>query len=86
VGLIQRQIEDAGISTISLTSFKELTEFQSVPRSVYYRFPRGGAIGKPGDVDMQHGVLMETLSAAQTIELPGTIVKGSYRWSGGEKQ
>lgn len=84
MGLIQRQIEDVGVATISLTSFKELTEFQGVPRSVYYRFPRGGTIGKPGDVDMQHGVLMETLSAAQTIDTPGTIVKGNYRWSGGQ--
>jgi len=80
VGLLQREIEQAGFSTIILTNNPELTASVSVPRIAAIEFPNGCTTGYPGDEDTQREVLREVLSALITIQVPGGMVHLPFRW------
>ncbi len=79
VGLVQAQIERAGISTVSVTMRPEISFAMKVPRAVYVRFPLGNPLGEPHRPDQQSRILedmfrlLETATEPQIVELP-------YRW------
>jgi len=75
VGLIQRVIEAAGISTISITLSKEITRKVRPPRAVFTGFPLGHPVGYPGESRSQLETLRVLLSSLETIDLAGTIVE-----------
>jgi hypothetical protein len=74
VGLVQRAIEAAGISTISMTMMPEITRRVGVPRALRVGFPLGHPFGMPGQGCLQMRLLRLALSNAASIETPGTIV------------
>ena len=53
MGLIQRVIEAAGISTISVSLAKDITKKILPPRAVFPGFPLGHPIGFPGNENQQ---------------------------------
>lgn len=79
VGLVQAQIERAGISTVSVTMRPEISFAMKVPRAVHVRFPLGNPLGEPHRPDQQSRILedmfrlLETATEPQIVELP-------YRW------
>jgi chloramphenicol 3-O-phosphotransferase len=81
VGLIARQLEARGISTICMSSARSITERVNPPRSVYLDFPLGHTAGRPDDVAEQRHIMIDTLRALETIQVPGTLVPLRYRWS-----
>ena len=80
MGLIQREIEKAGIATVGITIVREYTEKVQPPRSVYLKWPFGHPLGEPGNVKQQRAVVMEAFRALYGITSPGEIVDLPFRW------
>ena len=70
---MQRKIEAAGISTITLSGIPDLTKSVSVPRLAAIEYPLGYLLGKPGDLDGQRTILLAVLSSLVEMETPGCV-------------
>jgi D-proline reductase (dithiol) PrdB len=86
VGLVQREIEAAGFSTITLANIPDLVAAVSAPRVAGIEFPFGQTVGDPGDVETQSAVLRATLAALQSIHTPGEVVQLPFEWAGNPKE
>jgi hypothetical protein len=51
------------------------------PRAVYLDFPLGHTAGKQDDKALQRKIMIDTLSALDSIQVPGTIRELPYRWA-----
>lgn len=80
VGLIARAAEEAGISTVAMTSALDITRAVMPPRSVFVNFPLGHQTGKPNDPALQRAIVLDALAAAQSISVPGEVVVLPYVW------
>lgn len=77
---MQRELEAAGFSTISLTPVPDLTASVCVPRIAAIEYPLGRTLGQPCDTAGQRAVLEATLDALETIQIPGGIVHLPFEW------
>ena len=84
--MIAREIEARGIPTISLSSAWSITAAANPPRAVYIDFPLGHTSGKPNDRPGQRRIMIDTLSALESIQQPGTIRRLPYTWSDTEAE
>jgi D-proline reductase (dithiol) PrdB len=75
VGLIQRVVEAAGISTISISLSKEVTRKVNPPRAVYTGFPMGHPLSYPGQSSRQIHILRILLKHLKKIDTPGFLVE-----------
>ncbi len=80
MGLVQREIEAAGISTVSLSMIPEFTAKVGVPRLAGIAHPMSRPMGRPGDADGQRAVLSATLEVLRTATAPGTWVDLPFTW------
>lgn len=80
MGLVQRAIEAAGIATVSVTLYRQVTEKLRVPRALSLRFPFGFPLGDAFDVGFQHTIIRHALTALTETEGPETILDLPYRW------
>jgi hypothetical protein len=80
VGLIAREIEAAGVPTVSMTSAWDITEAVAPPRSVYVHAPLGHQTGAPNDRSGQRALVQAALEAGVALAEPGEIVALPYRW------
>ncbi len=80
MGLVQREIEAAGISTITLSSIPDLTAAVSVPRLAAIEHPLGYLLGQPGDQEGQTSVLRSTLHALAEMTSPGSVIHLPFEW------
>lgn len=80
MGLIQREIEKAGIPTVGISIVREFTEKVRPPRSVFLRWPFGHPLGEPFNRAQQRAVLLEAFRALYSIQIPGGIVDLPFRW------
>lgn len=80
VGLVQREIEAAGISTITLSSIPDLTASVGSPRMAGVEHPPGRTLGQPGNANGQRAVLRATLAALVSISKPGEVVNLPFEW------
>ena len=62
---MQREIERAGISTITLSGIE---------------YPLGYLLGRPGEVEGQLAVLRATLTAVEQMATPGSEIQLPFRW------
>ena len=81
MGLVAREIEARDIATVCLSSAWSITAAVNPPRAVFLDFPLGHTAGKRGDKALQRRVMIDTLSALDGIQRPGTIRSLPYRWS-----
>ena len=86
MGLVQREIEAAGFTTIILSTIPDLTASVSVPRLVGIEYPNGRSLGRPGDVAGQTEVLRATLRGLETMDRPGSVLYLPYRWPESPKE
>jgi D-proline reductase (dithiol) PrdB len=80
VGLIAREIEAAGIPTLSLTGAWDITRAVLPPRAVYIHHPLGNQGGAPGDAEGQREIMRRALEVGVAIEQPGEIVRLPFSW------
>jgi len=80
VGLIAREIEQAGISTISLFNYRPYAECVLPPRTVNVDYPFGAQWGPPNAEGEQRRLVEDVLSALVEIKTPGTIIDFPYIW------
>ena len=80
MGLIQREIEKAGIATVGVTIIREYSEKVQPPRTVFVKWPFGHPLGEPGNARQQRAVILEAFKALYTITTPGEIVDLPFRW------
>jgi hypothetical protein len=86
VGLVAREIEAAGFSTICLSQMPEWTAVTGAPRIAAIEHPFGQTMGAPGDAAGQTAVLRAALQALAEIEEPGTVRHLPFRWTGPEPE
>ena len=80
MGLVCRVVEAAGISTVCISTGRDLTEQVKPPRSLFVNFPLGNAFGKPFDRQMQSAVLRAALDLVASATEPGVLVDLPYVW------
>jgi D-proline reductase (dithiol) PrdB len=80
VGLLAREIEARGVTTVALALVRELAVVVKAPRMLYLHWPFGHALGEPGKRDQQRTILHDAFSMATTASRPGLIVDLPYQW------
>jgi len=78
VGLIQRILEERGISTVSISLNLAITKKVKPPRALYPGFSLGHPLGRPHDRDIQLRVLQDALGLLEMDMEPGSVVVKSY--------
>ena len=81
VGLIARHLENLGITTVTLTSARSITQSVNPPRAVYLDYPLGQTAGREGDLAEQKYVMQQALLAVQEMTEPGSIKDLALRWA-----
>lgn len=66
--------------TISITLQKDVTRRVRPPRALYLRYPFGHPMGEAFAAAQQRTILLDALSALESLSRPGTIVEPGYRW------
>ncbi len=84
MGLVAREVEQRGIATVCLSSAYSITAAVKPPRAVFIDFPLGHTAGKRGDKALQRRIMIDTLSALDGIQQPGSIRALPYRWADDE--
>jgi len=70
VGLIQGAIEGKGISTVSISNLREVTEQIRPPRALLVPYPLGFPLGRPRDPALQHRIIAAALSLLPRNDVP----------------
>jgi hypothetical protein len=70
VGLIQRAIEYAGITTVSISLLREITEKLRPPRALFVPFPFGYPLGEPNNPDLQVRIMRAAFSLLSRSDIP----------------
>ncbi|MDJ0498594.1 MAG: hypothetical protein QNJ89_12245 [Acidimicrobiia bacterium] len=75
VGHVAREIEQAGIATVSIyvRSFRHVAEQMGVPRTVITRNPMGRPLGAPGDVERQKAAFEAALQLVESARSGGAL-------------
>jgi D-proline reductase (dithiol) PrdB len=81
-GLVARELERSGISTVCAVTVREIAQQVRLPRAVFIHFPFGRTLGPAGDAAIQASVVGDMARVLRTLERPGRIVDLPYRWSG----
>jgi D-proline reductase (dithiol) PrdB len=81
-GLIARELERAGLSTLCVTTIKEVAHQVRVPRAVFINFPFGRTVGPAHAVALQAAIVADMVRALKTLDRPGKIVDLPYKWEG----
>lgn len=61
MGVVQRQIEAQGVSTVSISLYRGFTEKVRPPRALWVPFPFGRPLGAPNNRDIQRKVIFAAL-------------------------
>jgi hypothetical protein len=80
VGLLQAEVERAGIPTVAVTFSADFTRLIGTPRALSVRFPYGAPFGNPLNRWLQTRVLNEALTLLDDAAAPNTIRASEYRW------
>ena len=62
VGLIQRAVEAAGVSTVSITLIEDITRKVKPPRALSVPYGFGHPLGEPNNPELQHAIITEALA------------------------
>lgn len=64
-----------------MSSALSITRAVNPPRAVFLDFPLGHTAGRAGDRAGQRRIMIDTLSALDSIQVPGTVRTLPYRWA-----
>ena len=77
---MQRAIEAAGVPTIIIAALPPVVRQAGTPRAVAPMVPMGANAGEPHNVEMQTGIVTDTLKLLEELESPGSIVPLPYEY------
>ena len=80
MGLLAREIEACGVTTVALSLVRELSEQVKAPRMLFLHWPFGHALGEPHNPAQQETVLHDACSMACLAPRPGLVVDLPYQW------
>ena len=63
--MIQRVVEEIGISTVSITLLENITRKVKPPRALLVPYSFGHPLGEPNNPELQHAIIAETLALLQ---------------------
>ncbi len=70
VGLIQRAVEEVGISTVSIALVESIAKKVKPPRALLVPYRFGHPLGEPNNPTLQHAIISEALAL---LEDAGTL-------------
>ncbi len=70
VGLIQRAIEYASITTVSISLLREITEKIKPPRALFVPYPLGHPLGEPNDSELQTRIIRTAFALLTRNDVP----------------
>ena len=70
VGLIQRAIEYAGMTTVSISLLREITEQIRPPRAIFVPFRLGYPLGEPHNPDLQTRIMRAAFALLTRTDVP----------------
>jgi D-proline reductase (dithiol) PrdB len=79
-GLLQRELERAGIPTVSISNTPMMTEKVGVSRAVFIQYPFGRLLGDVGDRAGQRAVCGDMVDMIKTAEGPNSYRHLPYEW------
>lgn len=79
-GLIQREIEAAGIPTVAVSVCPDISERLRVPRAAALRFPLGNPFGAALDHATQSRILKDVLALVEKAQPGSTVIRLPYDW------
>jgi D-proline reductase (dithiol) PrdB len=80
IGLLARVFERAGLTTVTVTGARDITERVRPPRAGWLDFPLGNSVGRPNEPDEQRAICLDVLGLATSAASPGAIANLSYQW------
>ena len=80
MGLIQREVERQGISTVGISIVRKVTESVKPPRTYHLKYPFGHAMGEAFNRPQQKQIFLDCLQLLKTANEPGIIFDSPYRW------
>tara|TARA_A100001037_G_scaffold306762_1_gene355117 strand:- start:7655 stop:8035 length:381 start_codon:yes stop_codon:yes gene_type:complete len=80
-GLLQRKLEEFGISTISISNSPEMTIRVAVPRAVFIQFPFGRLLGDVDDREQQREICDDMVEMLSNANEPNSYKHLDYSWS-----
>lgn len=78
--IVQRAIESVGIPTILIAALPPVVRQNGSPRATAPRVPMGANAGEPHNVEMQTGIVKDTLKQFEILDSPGKIVPLPYEY------
>jgi D-proline reductase (dithiol) PrdB len=73
-------LEREGLTTVSLSSARDISERIRPPRTAFLNYPLGNQAGRPGDPDGQRAIVRDVLKLTESVRGPGAIVDLPYQW------
>lgn len=64
-----------------LSSAWSITASVNPPRAVFVDFPLGRTAGRRGDRSVQRRIMIDALTALDSVQRPGAIIPLPYRWA-----
>ena len=74
VGLIQRAVEEVGITTVSIALVESIAKRVKPPRALLVPYRFGHPLGEPNNPTLQHAIIAEALELLENEE-PSPILK-----------
>ena len=84
--VLARTLEQAGLSTILVTTMPYWAERVGVPRTLAVEFPFGHTLGQPHDAAQQMRVIQAALGVLESEQSPGKIVHSREIWPTSEAE
>ena len=70
VGLIQRAVEEVGISTVSIALVESIAKKVKPPRALLVPYRFGYPLGEPNNPRLQHAIISEALALLEDAGTP----------------
>lgn len=70
VGLIQASVERAGITTVSISLLREVTDVLRPPRALFVPYRLGFPLGEPNNPALQHRIIAAALALLARNDVP----------------
>jgi D-proline reductase (dithiol) PrdB len=80
IALLARVFEREGITTVTVTGARDITERVRPPRSGWLNYPLGYSVGRTHEPDEQRAICLDVLRLAESATIPGCIEDLGYTW------